>query len=162
MRLQAVTMTTLIGKTLRKKTPHNSTQNFLYFGIQNFIPWVDVDSCNKAFNEKRDFIFGVFSICCCYELNITYGFELMLNQESAQKKFRLFMCRQHEMTTLEGVIFNHACGLDAYILNREPREYEFLRCLVDGSHWQLMFVKNEQFRGKYFVITGHSNIADML
>ena len=21
-------------------------------------------------------------------------------------------------------------------LNREPREFEYLRCLVDGSHWQ--------------------------
>ena len=37
---------------------------------------------------------------------------------------------------MEGVIFDHACGLDAYILNREPREFQFLRCLVDGSHWQ--------------------------
>ena len=39
------------------------------------------------------------------------------------------------MKKLKGVIFDNACGLDRYILNREPREFEFLRCLVDGSHW---------------------------
>ena len=43
------------------------------------------------------------------------------------------MCRDVDMTKLEGVIFDHACGLDAYILNREPREFQFLCCLVDGS-----------------------------
>ena len=31
----------------------------------------DVDLCNKAFDEKRDFSYGVFSIGCCCELNIT-------------------------------------------------------------------------------------------
>ena len=46
------------------------------------------------------------------------------------------MCRDVDMSKLEGVIFDNACGLDAYILNREPREFQYLRCLVDGSHWQ--------------------------
>ena len=27
------------------------------------------------------------------------------------------------------------CNLHKYILNREPREFEFTRFLVDGSHW---------------------------
>ena len=95
----------------------------------------DVDLCNKAFDEKRDFSHGVFSIGCCCDLNITYGFELMLTKESAHNFFRFLMCRDVDMTKLEGVIFDHACGLNAYILNREPREFQFLRCLVDGSHW---------------------------
>lgn len=95
----------------------------------------DVDLCNKAFAEKRDFSYGVFSIGCCCDLNVTYGFELMLSQESAHNFFRFLMCRDVDMNCLEGVIFDHACGLDAYILNREPREFQFLRCLVDGSHW---------------------------
>ena len=46
------------------------------------------------------------------------------------------MCRDVDMTKLEGVIFDHACGLDAYILNREPRKFQFLCCLVDGRNWQ--------------------------
>ena len=48
----------------------------------------DVDVCNKAFDEKRDFSYGVFSIGCCCDLNITYGFELMLCKESAHNFFR--------------------------------------------------------------------------
>ena len=48
----------------------------------------DVDVCNKAFDEKRGFSYGVFSIGCCCDLNITYGFELMLCKESAHNFFR--------------------------------------------------------------------------
>ena len=34
------------------------------------------------------------------------------------------------------MIFDHCCGLDTYILNREPRPFEFLRCLVDAAHYR--------------------------
>ena len=71
------------------------------------------------------------------ELNITYGYELMLCKESAHNIFRLLMSRDLNLHSLQGVIFDHACGLDQYILNREPSEFEFLRCLVDGAHWQV-------------------------
>ena len=47
------------------------------------------------------------------------------------------MCRDIDLHALQGVIFDFACGLDQYILNREPREFEYLRCLVDGAHWQV-------------------------
>ena len=60
----------------------------------------------------------------------------MLCKDSAHNIFRLLMCRDVDLCALQGVIFDFACGLDRYILNREPREFEFLRCLVDGSHWQ--------------------------
>ena len=72
-------------------------------------------------------------------MNITYGYELMLCKESAHNLFRLLMCRDINLHALQGVIFDHACGLDQYILNREPREFEYLRCLVDGAHWQVQF-----------------------
>ena len=47
------------------------------------------------------------------------------------------MCRDVNLHSLQGVIFDHACGLDQHMLNREPSEFEFLRCLVDGAHWQV-------------------------
>jgi hypothetical protein len=59
----------------------------------------------------------------------------MLQKESAHNIFRLLMCRDLNLHQLKGVIFDHSCGLDQYLLNREPREFEYLRCLVDGSHW---------------------------
>ena len=59
----------------------------------------------------------------------------MLQKESAHNIFRLLMCRDLNLEQLKGVIFDHSCGLDQCILNREPREFQYLRCLVDGSHW---------------------------
>ena len=48
----------------------------------------DKDLCEKSFNKKTDFSYGVFSIGCACKLNITLGFELMLNRESAHNLFR--------------------------------------------------------------------------
>lgn len=97
----------------------------------------DCDFCEKSFNKHTDFSYGVFSVGCACPLNITYGYELMLCKESAHNIFRLLMCRDVNLLALKGVIFDHACGLDQYLLNREPREFEYLRCLVDGAHWQV-------------------------
>lgn len=99
----------------------------------------DCDFCEKNFNKHRDFTHGIFSVGCACAVNVTYGYELMLCRESAHNIFRLLMCRDVNLHQLKGVIFDHACGLDQYILNREPREFEFLRCLVDGAHWQVSF-----------------------
>ena len=40
------------------------------------------------------------------------------------------------MKNLEGVIFDFACNLHRYALNREPLDFKNIRFLVDGSHWQ--------------------------
>ena len=66
---------------------------------------------------------------------ITYGFELMLNRESAHNLFRLLECRDIDQNALKTVIFYFACGLHPFVLNREAKNYEFVRFLVDGSHW---------------------------
>ena len=50
------------------------------------------------------------------------------------------MCRDVDFHALQGIIFDHACGLDQYILNMEPKEFEYLRCLVDGAHWQVWYI----------------------
>ena len=59
----------------------------------------------------------------------------MLQKESAHNIFRLLMCRDLNMDNLKGVIFDHSCGLDQYILNREPKEFNFFRCLEDEAHF---------------------------
>lgn len=78
----------------------------------------DADFCDKAFDSKSGFAFGLFSVGCSCPANITYGFELMLSRESAHNLFRLLMCRNLDMDSLEGIIFDFACGLDPYLLNR--------------------------------------------
>jgi hypothetical protein len=108
----------------------------------------DCDFCEKAFNKHRDFSHGVFSVGCACATNITYGFELMLCHESSHNIFRLLMCRDINLHALKGVIFDHACGLDQYILNREPCEFEYLRCLVDGAHWQVCYITYMSLQNK--------------
>ena len=78
----------------------------------------DCDFCDKNFNKKRDFSHGIFSVGCGCALNVTYGFELILCRESAHNIFRLLMCRDLDLHALKGVIFDHSCGLDQYILNK--------------------------------------------
>ena len=36
---------------------------------------------------------------------------------------------------MDGVIYDFSCGLDNYILNREPLDFQYKRTLVDGAHW---------------------------
>ena len=50
------------------------------------------------------------------------------------------MCRDIDLIELQGVIFDYACGLDQHLLIKEPRVFEFLRCLVDGANWQVCFI----------------------
>ena len=86
-----------------------------------------------AYLQEMSTLFGEMS---AYQVLTVYGFSHVWYKESAHNFFRFLMCRDVNMASLEGVIFDHACGLDQYLLNREPREFQFLRCLVDGSHWQ--------------------------
>ena len=37
---------------------------------------------------------------------------------------------------LDGIIHDFTWGLDEYLLNREAKQFQYLRVLVDGSHWQ--------------------------
>ena len=60
----------------------------------------------------------------------------MMAHESARHFFKFLMNRKINFKNLEGVIFDFACGLHCYALNREPLDFEYLRFLVDDSHWQ--------------------------
>ena len=95
----------------------------------------DPDFCNKAYETAETFSFGFLSVGCCCQLNQTLGFELLLNKESPKNLFRLLMCRDLEFSRLRGIIFDHACGLNQYIMNREPQRFQYLRTLVDGVHF---------------------------
>ena len=80
---------------------------------------IDNDLCLKIFNNANDFVYGIFSVGCGCKLMITYGFELMLNRESAHNLFRLLECRDIDQNALKTVIFYFACGLHPFVLHRE-------------------------------------------
>ena len=47
------------------------------------------------------------------------------------------MCRDLDTRTkLKGVFYDNACNFHTYLLGREPKEWEYLRCLVDGMHYR--------------------------
>ena len=96
----------------------------------------DDDFCSKFTQDKQnDFGNGFFSIGCACPNPITYGFELCLAPESEHNLSRFLLCRRINFKRLSAVIFDFACGLHEYVLNREPKEIEHIKFLVDGSHW---------------------------
>ena len=97
----------------------------------------DKDLCEKAFIGHSDFAAGIFTAGCACKYNITLGWELMLSNESPRNLFRLLMCNQFDLKKMTGVLMDHACKFDTYMLNREAKELEHLLILVDGSHWNL-------------------------
>ena len=84
---------------------------------------------------KND-ILGLFHVGCCCQRNITCGFEIMLVPESSHNFARVALCRDIDMGRCEGFVFDFGCNLHNYLLNREPREFEFKRVLVDSFHYK--------------------------
>ena len=95
----------------------------------------DKDLCEKAFIGHSQFAAGVFTAGCACKYNITLGWELMLSNESPRNLFRLLTCNSFDFNKMEGILMDHACKFDAYMLNREAKPLEHLLTLVDGSHW---------------------------
>ena len=61
---------------------------------------VDSDFCEKNFPQHHHFADGIFSISCCCEVSITYGFEIMMAHESARHFFKFLMNRKINLTLL--------------------------------------------------------------
>ena len=106
---------------------------------------------DKQFTIGKDFTSGIFSIGCCCSHPITYGWELLLSPESPRNFFKFLMNRRVDFRRLQGVIYDHACGLHRYVLNREPLQFNNIRFLVHGSHWssQKRFKKQDKSRGRH-------------
>ena len=98
---------------------------------------LDFGVFHQGFGLKlKNDILGLFHVGCCCQRNITCGFEIMLVPESSHNFARLALCRDLNMRRCEGFVFDFGCNLHNYLLNREPREFEFKRVLVDSFHYQ--------------------------
>ena len=96
---------------------------------------VSADLCNKAFPKNDKFAAGFYSIGCACDKNITLGFELMIDHEGPKNLFRVLQCRDIDINNLKGILVDHACLVDPYILNREAEMIQWKLLLVDGAHW---------------------------
>lgn len=57
--------------------------------------------------------------------------------KSSLKVCGLGYCLQYNfLLYFKGIIFDFACGAHSYCLNREPREFEYIRFLVDSAHYR--------------------------
>ena len=96
---------------------------------------VDSDLCDKAFTYHSDFCAGVYTVGCACDKNITFGFELMILKESPRNLFRFLMVRDIDVDALQGILVDHACHFEPYMMNTEAKFLEEKNVLVDGSHW---------------------------
>ena len=73
----------------------------------------------------------------------------MINKEGPKNLFRILQCRDVDMTSLHGILVDHACLVDPYILNREADMIKYKLLLVDGAHWNGMKkLKKPNTKGK--------------
>ena len=62
----------------------------------------------------------------------------MIKREGPKNLFRFLQCRDVDMQALKGILVDHACLVDPYILNREAEMIQWKLLLVDGAHWNGM------------------------
>ena len=80
------------------------------------------DGCTKNFPVHSDFSGGIFSIGCGCPNNVTYGFELICGSEGSRILFKLMMTRKNIRRRLQGIVYDNACNLQKFCLNRDPRD----------------------------------------
>ena len=92
----------------------------------------DEDDCKKCSYGHPSLTPGIFTVYCIH--SICYGFEVMCRCESPQVSFSIFTSR-FEMPP-KTIVYDNACKLHVYCLNREPALYKNTRFFVDRFHWK--------------------------
>ena len=92
----------------------------------------DRDGCRKSSHGHPTLSPGIFTIYC--EHGVCYGFELLRSCESPKHPFGIFKTRFAHPPEL--IIYDNACRLHVYCLNREPHFFEKTRFAVDRFHWR--------------------------
>ena len=116
------------------------------------------DSCKKNYKQTKGFAFGLFTVGCACPRNITLGFELMKQKESADNLFRVVTTRDLDLGKLKLISFDDACSLNTYALNREAREFEFIKTVVDTVHWKNHTSCSRGFDSRFYKNTIISNM----
>ena len=62
----------------------------------------------------------------------------MILKESPINLFRFLMTRNVDIDALEGIIVDHGCNFEPYVMNREAKLLENKLLFVAGAHWQGM------------------------
>ena len=89
-------------------------------------------SCRKESYKHPKLSPGVFTIFCRH--GICYGFEAMTSHESPRHPFTIFKTRFSKAP--RNIIYDNACHLHQYCLNREQHFFQESRFFVDRFHWK--------------------------
>ena len=92
----------------------------------------DGDACRKASYGHPTLTPGIFTIYCPH--GICYGFQAMKHCESPRHPFEIFTNRFRTPPSI--LVYDNACKLHVYCLNREPARYTNTRFFVDRFHWK--------------------------
>ena len=75
---------------------------------------------------------GIFTIYCPH--GICYGFDVLRSCESPRHPFEIFTTRFDRPPAV--IVYDNACHLHTYCLNREPKRFQTTRFVVDRFHWR--------------------------
>ena len=88
------------------------------------------EECNKEKAGHPRLISGILLYFCKH--GVCYGYEAMVNPESVAFPFATLFCRFSRAPRV--VIYDNACNLHAFFLNREPRFVRKTRIMSDRFH----------------------------
>jgi len=91
----------------------------------------DQKVCTKVAPKIKKLTPGVFTIHCPH--GVCYGFELMKTCESVNIPFTIMRTRLQKAPSL--IVYDNACILHAYCLNRDPAYFAHTKFCVDRFHW---------------------------
>ena len=88
------------------------------------------DSCRKASYGHPSLTPGIFTLFCPH--GICYGYEVMQSCESPSHPFNIFRQRFHAAPQV--IVYDNACKLHQYCLNRGPQFFAKTLYVVDRFH----------------------------
>ncbi|XP_078659981.1 uncharacterized protein LOC144904724 [Branchiostoma floridae x Branchiostoma belcheri] len=91
----------------------------------------DPSRCNKMYGGHPTLSPGIFTTFCRH--GVCYGFTVLKCHESPRHPFEILIGRFHRAPRV--IIYDNACRLHQYCLNREPTFFRDTLFCVDRLHW---------------------------
>lgn len=90
-----------------------------------------VPACRHAFGKSARTTGGVFTVSCQH--GVCYGFCVMPSAEGRNVPYSFFV--QYFKQAPKVIVYDFACALQEYCLNRAPEFFKDTRFVVDRFHW---------------------------
>ncbi|XP_066915621.1 uncharacterized protein [Clytia hemisphaerica] len=88
--------------------------------------------CRKNHTGHRNLTSGIFTLYCQH--GVCLGYQIMAKKESPDVPFTIFRTRFPKAPGM--IIYDNACNLHTYALNRDPLFFQHTKFVVDRFHWR--------------------------